>query len=196
MDNMDNNLVNGTANVNPETTPEAPAAPATPTAQPAIPAQPAQPAIPAQPVYRTQPQPAQPAYRSQPQPNYQTPQGGYAPPTPPQQPTYQAPQPQYNPPQSFSDMPLSVGEWVVTLLVLAIPCVNLIMLFVWGFGDGNKSRANYCKATLIWIAIGIGISILLSLILGAWISNLVNGLSNYSNPSYYNYYCNAISGLF
>ncbi len=70
------------------------------------------------------------------------------------------------------------------------------MLFVWGFGDGNKSRANYCKATLIWIAIGIGISILLSLILGAWISNLVNGLSNYSNPSYYNYYWNAISGLF
>ncbi len=51
---------------------------------------------------------------------------------------------------------MSVGEWMVTLLILIIPIVNIIMLFVWGFGGGvNKTKANYCKASLIWVAIGL-----------------------------------------
>ena len=51
---------------------------------------------------------------------------------------------------------ISVGEWMVTLLILFIPIVNIIMLFIWGFGGGvNKMKANYCKASLIWVAIGL-----------------------------------------
>lgn len=51
---------------------------------------------------------------------------------------------------------MSVGEWMVTLLILFIPIVNIIMLFIWGFGGGvNKTKANYCKASLIWVAIGL-----------------------------------------
>ena len=51
---------------------------------------------------------------------------------------------------------MSVGEWMVTLLILIIPIVNIIMLFVWGFGGGvNKTKANYFKASLIWVAIGL-----------------------------------------
>lgn len=42
--------------------------------------------------------------------------------------------------------PLSIGQWMLTLLIMAIPCVSFIMLFVWGFGSGNQSRANFCKA--------------------------------------------------
>ena len=30
---------------------------------------------------------------------------------------------------------LSLGDWIITLIVLAIPLVNLVMLFVWGFGS-------------------------------------------------------------
>ena len=46
---------------------------------------------------------------------------------------------------------ISVGEWMVTLLILFIPIVNIIMLFIWGFGGGvNKTKANYCKASLIF----------------------------------------------
>ena len=42
------------------------------------------------------------------------------------------------------------------LLILIIPIVNIIMLFIWGFGGGvNKTKANYCKASLIWVAIGL-----------------------------------------
>lgn len=51
---------------------------------------------------------------------------------------------------------ISVGEWMLITLILAIPLVNIVMLFVWAFGGGaNKTKANYCKATLIWIAIVI-----------------------------------------
>ena len=39
---------------------------------------------------------------------------------------------------------MTTGEWVVTLLLLGIPCVNIIMLFVWAFGNGNENRKNYC----------------------------------------------------
>jgi glycopeptide antibiotics resistance protein len=45
---------------------------------------------------------------------------------------------------------ISLGEWIITFIVLAIPLVNIIMLFVWGFSSGtNPSKQNFCKATLI-----------------------------------------------
>ena len=55
--------------------------------------------------------------------------------------------------------PISVGEWVITIIIIAIPIVGFIMLFVWGFGSNTQpSKANWAKAALIMI----GISILLS----------------------------------
>lgn len=52
--------------------------------------------------------------------------------------------------------PVSLGDWIVTLLILWIPLVNIIMLFVWGFSDGtHPSKRNFCRAYLIWILIGI-----------------------------------------
>lgn len=56
---------------------------------------------------------------------------------------------------------VSVGDWMVTLLLLAIPVVNIIMLFVWAFGDGtNQTKANYAKAALVWAGIGLVLSII------------------------------------
>ena len=66
--------------------------------------------------------------------------------------------PQYN--------PISVGEWVITTIILAIPIVGFIMLFVWGFGSNTQpSKANWAKATLIMI----GISIVIFLLFFGWI---------------------------
>ena len=71
--------------------------------------------------------------------------------------------------------PISVSEWLITMLVLAIPCVNLIMLFVWGFGGAEKrSKSNYCKAYLIWMAICFVIGILFYIVV---IAGIVAGLS-------------------
>jgi len=45
---------------------------------------------------------------------------------------------------------LSVGDWMITILITAIPIVGLVMLFVWAFGDGqNLTKANWAKAKLI-----------------------------------------------
>lgn len=49
---------------------------------------------------------------------------------------------------------VSIGEWLVTMLIAAIPLVNVVMLFVWAFGSNTKvSKANWAKATLIFLVI-------------------------------------------
>ena len=57
--------------------------------------------------------------------------------------------------------PISVGEWVITTIILAIPIIGFIMLFIWGFGSNTQpSKANWAKATLIMIGISIVLSFL------------------------------------
>jgi len=51
---------------------------------------------------------------------------------------------------------MSVGEWMVTMLVTAIPIIGFIMLFVWAFGDGsNPNKKSWARASLVFFAIGI-----------------------------------------
>ena len=53
------------------------------------------------------------------------------------------------------------------MLILAIPCVNIIMYFIWAFGNGNENRKNFCRAGLIFMLIAVVLSVLLSSMLGA-----------------------------
>ena len=51
--------------------------------------------------------------------------------------------------------PLTVGDWIITSIILAIPIVGFVMLFVWGFGSNtHPSKANWAKASLIVMGIG------------------------------------------
>ena len=64
---------------------------------------------------------------------------------------------------------MSVGEWVITFILMVIPVVNFILLFIWAFDSASKRR-NFSIAYLIIAAIALGVSILLvitALILGA-----------------------------
>jgi heme/copper-type cytochrome/quinol oxidase subunit 2 len=62
---------------------------------------------------------------------------------------------------------VTLGDWMVTILLSAIPVVNLVMLFLWAFGSStNPSKANWAKATLIWMVIGIVLAILFVVIIG------------------------------
>lgn len=57
-------------------------------------------------------------------------------------------------PQYIGELPLSVGDWIITLLVTAIPCIGFIMLIVWAASSsGNTSRRNYSRAVLLLMAI-------------------------------------------
>jgi uncharacterized membrane protein YdbT with pleckstrin-like domain len=49
---------------------------------------------------------------------------------------------------------MSLQDWIITLLISFIPLVGFIMLFVWAFGSGeNPNKANWAKATLLWMVI-------------------------------------------
>jgi len=76
---------------------------------------------------------------------------------------------------------VSIGEWVVTLLITALPLIGLIMLFVWAFGEGaNVSKKNWAIAMLIWYAIGIVLAILFVIIFGAIFASMFSGMGSYS----------------
>lgn len=51
---------------------------------------------------------------------------------------------------------VSIANWIVTMILVAIPIINIIMLVVWAFSSSTpKSKANWAKATLLLMVIGI-----------------------------------------
>lgn len=63
---------------------------------------------------------------------------------------------------------MSMGDWLITVLLLLIPCVGIIVYFVWAFGkNGNVNRRNFCRAYLIYWAITTVIALVLGVIFGA-----------------------------
>lgn len=62
---------------------------------------------------------------------------------------------------SFANEPVTFGKWILVLFLSMIPCINIIMLFVWAFGGGAaKSLENYAKAYLVVLAILIGLALI------------------------------------
>jgi small neutral amino acid transporter SnatA (MarC family) len=61
---------------------------------------------------------------------------------------------------------MTVGDWMITLLVLALPLVNIIMYIVWALdNNGNLNRRNFCRASLLWFAIVMGIAIVIGVVM-------------------------------
>ncbi len=58
--------------------------------------------------------------------------------------------------------PVKISEWVLSLVLLMIPCVNIIMMFVWAFSSTEKkSKSNFFKAYLIFFAISMAFVVLI-----------------------------------
>ena len=75
---------------------------------------------------------------------------------------------------------VSILDWVLTIIVMAIPCVNVIMLFVYAFTGDKESKKNFFKARLILIAASIIASVIfwvvLIIVLGPRIPQLLEDL--------------------
>lgn len=71
--------------------------------------------------------------------------------------------------QNFNnEPPMTLGNWMITILLTAIPCVGLIMLLVWGFGaNATTTKKNYARAMLIYMVIVIVFYVILFAVLGA-----------------------------
>lgn len=62
----------------------------------------------------------------------------------------------YNTLQANNNPIMSIGDWVIILILMAIPIVNIVLLIMWAFGSNTPAtKANFAKATLIFMVIGI-----------------------------------------
>ncbi len=117
--------------------------------------------VPVAPVYTA---PAQPTYAAAPA------QATYAP----------QHQPSVYPGQLGGTEPLSLGQYLVMLLVMCVPILNIIMLFVWGFGSSsNLNKKNLARAMLIVCAIAFVLSLISSIFFASAMSALFNSYSYY-----------------
>ncbi len=81
--------------------------------------------------------------------------------------TYTQPTPgiqYYNDPPNYNieglEEPVTMGEWLVTMLLMMVPCVNIILMFVWAFSKTEKkSKSNFFKVELIMMGILLAIYI-------------------------------------
>lgn len=71
--------------------------------------------------------------------------------------------------QQELEEPVSMGEWLISmLLIMFIPCVNIVLMFVWAFSKKEKkSKSNFFKAQLILNGIILALYIVIFLIFGA-----------------------------
>ena len=59
--------------------------------------------------------------------------------------------------------PVSIGEWIVTFIILGIPLLNVIMLIVWALGaTTHPSKKSYAQAILIIF----GVLVLMGIVVG------------------------------
>lgn len=63
---------------------------------------------------------------------------------------------------------ISVGQWMLWMLLAAIPCVGLIVVLVMAFVGENESRKNYFRALILWFVILVGLFVLIAVVGGGW----------------------------
>src|SRR5699024_5081138 len=72
-----------------------------------------------------------------------------------------------------------LGSWVLTVFLTMIPLVNIVDLLVLAFGDNTSiAKANFARATLIWTAVGIAVSIIFAVLLATAGVSIINEVLN------------------
>lgn len=147
----------------------------------------------AQPSPNAQPVQPQPIQTQNPSQASSTP--GYTQPAQYQHATTASPSPVYSQPASnqyyqqvpnnfqnnntdYLKQPMTIGQYIITFIVMGIPLIGVIMMFVWAFGSNvNINKKNYCRAILIMGLIGIVLWIALAAVLVPIMMTLVDELA-------------------
>lgn len=91
-------------------------------------------------------------------PNAQPPNAG----TNPSTPRYHSAS--LSPTEEPSYKPMTIGDWIITSLILLIPMVNIVMPFVWAFGsDTQRSKKTFFQAMLIMMVVSVGLVFVFSM---------------------------------
>ena len=87
---------------------------------------------------------------------------------------------QYQQPQDNMEEPMTIGEWMISLLVMLIPCVNIVMMFVWAFSHKEKkSKSNFFKAYLIFFGIMLVFMVVMMVVLGISVATAFDSMGGY-----------------
>ena len=63
-----------------------------------------------------------------------------------------------------------LGDWLLTLLAAMIPCVGIVLYFVWAFSKTtNVNRRNFCRAQLIMMGVVLVIYLIFIAMFGTMI---------------------------
>lgn len=72
-----------------------------------------------------------------------------------------------NIPEEFKKPPVSLGDWIISVIVTKIPLIGFIMLIVWAVDKNtDPNKANWAKAELIVKLIGFFIVIIFIALIG------------------------------
>ncbi|MBQ2885843.1 MAG: zinc ribbon domain-containing protein [Alphaproteobacteria bacterium] len=76
-----------------------------------------------------------------------------------------------------NDSVLTTGNFISMYVLQLIPCVNIIMLFIWAFGkSSNLNKRNYARAQLIVAVIALVLIFTLYAVLGATLLSTFSGM--------------------
>jgi len=63
------------------------------------------------------------------------------------------------------EKPVSIGDWVLTLIVLGLPILNVILYIYWALSDSTPlSKKNYCRACILIFAIVVAASVMFAIL--------------------------------
>lgn len=76
---------------------------------------------------------------------------------------------------------MSVGSWIITFIIFAIPFVGIVMMFIWAFGSsGNLNRRNYARASLLISLVMLILGIIFAIVWGALFASIFSNIEYYS----------------
>lgn len=71
---------------------------------------------------------------------------------------------------------MTIGNWIVAMIILVIPVLNIIMLIVWAASSSeNPNRKNWAIAQLIFMGIGIAVYILFISVIAGMMGGILGG---------------------
>jgi hypothetical protein len=77
---------------------------------------------------------------------------------------------------NINEIPMTIGQWLVTMLVMGIPIVGFVLAIIWATGnDVNRSKKTFCQATLIFGAI---LLVFYGIIFAVFAGAMINGMSD------------------
>ena len=76
---------------------------------------------------------------------------------------------------------MSVGQYLISYLILCIPIAGFIMMLMWAFGSNvNINKKNWMRATFIWGIIIAVLYIIFAIVFAAAIASLYKSSYSYT----------------